>query len=125
VVHDDWVNRLGDTGTVAATLSAEFLRRYGNAVDGERYRVFGMPLYDPCVIGWLLAPEIFTGARHRVDIELEGRFCQGRTVVDLDDRTGEAPNATVMNDLDVGAFRELLMTRLGGVRSLDAGRAGV
>jgi purine nucleosidase len=113
VVHDDWVGKLHSLGTPAAELTAEFLRRYGNAVDGERFRIFGLPIYDACVVGWLLAPEIFTGRRHRVDVELEGRFCQGRTVVDLEDRTHEPPNATVMSDLDVGAFRELLMTRLG------------
>jgi purine nucleosidase len=113
VVHDDWVNKLDRLGTPPARLAAEFLRRYGTAVDGERYRVFGLPLYDACVIGWLLAPEIFTGGRHRVEVELEGRFCQGRTVIDLDNLTGEPPNATVMSDLDVGAFRELLVARLG------------
>jgi purine nucleosidase len=113
VVHDDWVNKLDSLGTSAAALTAEFLRRYGDAIDGERFRVFGLPLYDPCVVAWLLAPEIFTGGRHRVDVELEGQFCRGRTVIDLENRTGEAPNATVMCDLDVGAFRELLVTRLG------------
>jgi purine nucleosidase len=124
VVHDDWVNKLGALGG-SAELSAEFLRRYGHAVDGERFRIFGVPIYDACVIAWLLEPEIFAGRRHRVDVELEGQFCQGRTVVDLENRTGDAPNATVMSDVDVGAFRELLMTRLGSVRSMDAGRAGV
>ena len=113
VVHDDWVNRLGGLGTRPAQLSAELLRRYGNAIDGERFRVFGIPLYDACVIGWLIAPEIFTGRRHHVDVELEGQFCQGRTVIDVENRTGERPNATVVSDVDVGAFRELLMTRLG------------
>jgi purine nucleosidase len=113
VVHDEWVNRLAGLGTPAAQLSAEFLRRYGSAIDGERFRLFGLPIYDACVIGWLLAPEIFAGRRHRVDVELEGRFCQGRTVIDVENRTGEPPNATVMSDLDVGAFRELLTTRLG------------
>ena len=113
VVHDDWVNKLGELGTPAAELSAEFLRRYGHAVDGERFRIFGIPIYDACVIGWLLAPDIFAGRPHRVEVELEGRFCQGRTVIDLENRTGAPPNATVMSDIDVGAFRELLMARLG------------
>ena len=113
VVHDDWVNELGDTGTVAAQLSAEFLRRYGTSFDGERFRVFGIPIYDACVIGWLLEPEIFVGRQHRVDVELEGQFCQGRTVVDVENRSGEPPSATVMTDIDLGAFRELLLTRLG------------
>jgi purine nucleosidase len=115
VVHDEWVGKLDELGTPAAQLAAELIRRYGNAVDGQRFRVFGLPIYDACVIGWLLGPEIFTGARHRVEVELEGRFCQGRTLIDLDNVTGSPPNATVVSDLDVGAFRELLMTRLGGV----------
>ena len=115
LVHDDWVARLDSLGTPATTITAALLRHYGNAVDAERYRLLGLPLYDPCVVAWLLMPEIFTGMRHRVEVELEGRFCQGRTVVDLDNRTGNPANATVMDDLDVGAFRELLVSRLGSI----------
>jgi pyrimidine-specific ribonucleoside hydrolase len=48
-----------------------------------------------------------------VDVELEGRFCQGRTVVDVESLTGSPPNATVIDDLDRGAFLELLERRLG------------
>jgi purine nucleosidase len=112
LVHDDWVARLDSLGTPATTITAALLRHYGNAVDAERYRLLGLPLYDPCVVAWLLMPEIFTGMRHRVEVELEGRFCQGRTVVDQDNLTGNAPNATVMEDIDVRAFRDLLTARL-------------
>jgi purine nucleosidase len=123
VVHADWVARLARRGTPAAELAAALLGDYAASGDAERYRVFGMPLYDPCVIAWVLAPELFTGTRHPVEVELEGRLCQGRTVVDVDRRTGAAPSATVVTDVDLGALRELLHDRLGGLRSLDAGRS--
>jgi purine nucleosidase len=116
VVHADWVAKLAEHGTAATQITAGLLGSYGNGADAERYRLLGLPLYDPCVIAWIVAPEIFTGARHHVDVELEGQFSQGRTLVDLDNVTGSPLNATVMSDLDVGAFRELLMTRLGGIR---------
>jgi purine nucleosidase len=113
VVDDEWVASLAELGTRSADITAGLLQSYGNAVDAERYRSLGLPLYDPCVIAWLIAPEIFTGARHHVDVELEGTFCQGRTLVDVENLTGEPANATVMSDLDAGAFRELLESRLG------------
>jgi purine nucleosidase len=115
VVDDGWVERLAGLGTRAADITAGLLRNYGNAVDAERYRSLGLPLYDPCVIAWLLSPELFTGARQRVDVEVEGKLCQGRTVVDVEGLTGEPPNATVMSDLDNAAFRELLCDCLGRV----------
>lgn len=113
VVNDAWVARLADRRTRAAEITAGLLRNYGNAVDAQRYRTLGLPLYDPCVIAWLLEPGIFTGARHSVEVELEGQFCQGRTVVDADNLTDTPPNTTVISDLDRRAFLELLESRLG------------
>lgn len=113
VVTDAWVESLDALGTRAAEITAGLLRNYGNAVDAERYRSLGLPLYDPCVIAWLLRPGIFTGARHRVDVEIEGRLCQGRTVVDVENLTGEPANATVIDDLNNRAFLEVLVERLG------------
>jgi purine nucleosidase len=113
VVDDAWVESLAGLSTPATEITAGLLRNYGNAVDAERYQSLGLPLYDPCVVAWLLAPEMFMGDRQRVDVEVEGKLCQGRTVVDVEGLTGEAPNATVMSDLDNQAFRELLYDRLG------------
>jgi inosine-uridine nucleoside N-ribohydrolase len=110
---DAWITTLATLGTPAANITIRLLRNYGNTTDAERYRRLGLPLYDPCVIAWLLAPYLFTGARHRVDIELEGRYCQGRTVVDADNLTGQPPNVTVINDLDNRPFLELLKAHLG------------
>jgi purine nucleosidase len=113
VVDQDWVARIAALGTRAAAITAGLLGSYGNEVDAERYRTLGLPLYDPTVVAWLLAPEIFSGARVHVDVEVEGRFSQGRTLVDVENLTGEPANATVIDDLDLGAFRTLLYERLG------------
>ena len=113
VVDQPWVERLASLGTPAATITAGLLSSYGNARDADRYRTLGLPLYDPCVVAWLIAPGLFTGARHRVDVEVEGRFSQGRTVVDVEHLTDAAPNATVMENLDHAAFVRLLEERLG------------
>ena len=112
VVDADWVSRVAGLGTRAAGITAGLLRSYGNEVDAERYHTLGLPLYDPTVVAWLLAPEIFSGARVHVDVEVEGRFSQGRTLVDVENLTGEPANATVIDDLDLAAFRDLLEERL-------------
>ncbi|BGP12466.1 hypothetical protein JCM10213_006967 [Rhodosporidiobolus nylandii] len=43
----------------------------------------GPPVHDALCIAWLARPELFKGKRYRVDVELEGRFTQGTTSVDL------------------------------------------
>ncbi|GAA5856234.1 hypothetical protein JCM8547_000833 [Rhodosporidiobolus lusitaniae] len=43
----------------------------------------GPPVHDPLCIAWLTHPQLFTSKRYRVDVELEGKYTQGTTVVDL------------------------------------------
>ena len=89
----------------------EFYNRYDRRLaDGEP----GGPLHDPCVIAYLLRPELFAGRRCRVDIETTGELTVGRTVVDWRGRLGLPPNATVIDRLaDADGFFALLTERLG------------
>ncbi len=89
----------------------EFYNRYDRRLaDGEP----GGPLHDPCVIAYLLRPELFAGRRCRVDIETAGELTVGRTVVDWRGRLGLPPNATVIDRLvDADGFFALLTERLG------------
>ncbi|BGP36446.1 Uridine nucleosidase 1 [Rhodotorula kratochvilovae] len=43
----------------------------------------GPPVHDALCIAFLARPEIFTGKRYRVDVELQGEHTMGTTVVDL------------------------------------------
>lgn len=85
-----------------------FSERY----DVEKYGLEGGPLHDPCVIAYLLAPEIFRGRRCNVRVETESELTMGMTVVDWWEMTGLEPNATWIRDLDAERFFDLLVERI-------------
>ena len=72
----------------------------------------GAPLHDPCVIAYLLRPDLFTGQDMRVDIEIASPLNIGRTVCDLHDRAGRAKNAHVVEKIDADGFFDLVRERL-------------
>lgn len=92
--------------TVAAWTS--FFERY----DKEKYGSEGAPLHDPCVIAYVLWPEIFSGRHINVEIELTGTYTTGMTVADWWRVTGKPPNATFIRDVDADAFFRLMTDRL-------------
>jgi purine nucleosidase len=69
-------------------------------------------VHDACPIAWLIEPALFAGRSCRVEIETEGRWCRGRTVVDWHARTAAAPNAEVMAEADEAGFFALFTERL-------------
>ena len=83
-----------------------------NRFDMARYRAEGAPLHDPCVIAYLLRPDLFRGRDCLVEIETEGRSA-GRTNVHWWPRQPVTPNATVIGDMDAAGFFDLLFERLG------------
>ncbi len=77
----------------------------------------GAPLHDPCVIAYLLRPELFRGRDCHVAIETRSELTLGRTVVDWQgrgrlDRGAEPADAKVLNELDADGFFALLTERL-------------
>lgn len=66
------------------------------------------PMYDPCVIAYLLQPELFKGARVPVDIETRGEFTSGATVVDFRGYTKRKNNTLWINAVDIDGFYRLL-----------------
>ncbi len=109
-VNEERLARIAAIGTPAARAVHGMLAFYrrrgrtGGAADG--------PLHDPCTIAWLIRPELFSGARRRVDIETESSLGLGRTWVDWWQVTGRAANATVMTEADAEGFFALLVERL-------------
>ncbi len=56
----------------------EFFERF----DEAKYGSEGGPLHDPCVIAYLLKPELFKGKHVNVAIETASELTRGMTVVD-------------------------------------------
>lgn len=79
----------------------------------EKYGSEGGPLHDPCVIAYLIRPELFSGRQINVEIETTSPLTLGMTVADWWGVTDRAPNALFIGDVDAGGFFDLLTERLG------------
>lgn len=86
----------------------DFFERF----DKEKYGSEGAPLHDPCVIAYLLRPDLFSGRRINVEIEVESPLTRGMTVADWWGVTDRAPNALFMGDVDADGFFDLLTKRI-------------
>jgi len=99
-------------GTEPGRMVAEwtdFFERF----DKEKYGSAGAPLHDPCVIAYLLQPDLFQGREVNVMIETTSELTMGMTVADWWRVTDRAPNAMFMGDVDADGFFKLLTDRIG------------
>ena len=96
--------RVGDM--VAAW--TDFFERF----DMEKYGSDGAPLHDPCVIAYLIRPELFTGRQINVEIETSSELTLGMTVADWWGVTKRPKNAMFMGAVAAEGFYALLAERL-------------
>ena len=99
-----------DLGSPVAQAAADLLAHYGQA-DAERYGMPGSPLHDPCVLAYLMQPELFTRRQVPVTVELDPGLSLGRTVVDWwhpDDGS-----MFVADGVNAEKFYDLLTRQLG------------
>ena len=107
-----FIDRLAALGTATGKASAGMLGFY-ERFDVEKYGTGGGPLHDPCVIAWLLRPNLFKGRDCSVQIETESELCRGATVVDWwNVWPHESANAHVLNEIDADGFFDLIVERL-------------
>ena len=86
----------------------DFFERF----DEQKYGTDGGPLHDPCVVAWLLKPELFQSRHVNVAIECESELTMGMTIVDWWRVTDRKPNATVCRSVDADGFFNLLTERI-------------
>ena len=94
-------------GEVVASWT-DFFERF----DVAKYGSEGAPLHDPCVIAYLLKPELFTGRFINVEIETKSELTLGMTVADWWGVSDRKPNALFMGNIDRDGFYNLLTERL-------------
>ena len=94
-------------GQVAAEW-ADFFERF----DVAKYGSEGGPLHDPCVVAYLLKPDLFSGRLINVEIETQSELTLGMTVADWWGVTDRKANAYFVGDVDAQGFFDLLTERL-------------
>jgi purine nucleosidase len=102
----------GPIGTIVAMLLDQYSRH-----DMQQYGFAGAPLHDPCVIAYVLKPELFESKRCFVEIETQSEASLGRSIVDFYQVSGREPNVNVVCGIDSDGFYDLLCDRLAQVQA--------
>lgn len=102
------IRGLGTTVGHAVADMLDFFEHY----DEKKFGRAGRPLHDPCVIAYLLRPELFGGRECNVTVEIASELTMGMTVVDWWSVTERPKNALVVRDIDSDGFFALLTERL-------------
>lgn len=106
-----WVEQMrglgSETGRAVASWT-DFFERFDTAKYGSQ----GAPLHDPCVIAYLLKPELFEGRHINVVIETTGEYTLGMTVADWWRVSDRDANALFIGSVDRDGFFALLTERI-------------
>jgi inosine-uridine nucleoside N-ribohydrolase len=102
VTHDIFAALESMNTQVARTIGG--LLKFFAHTYGEVFGLLDPPLHDPVAVAVVANPAIAKSLKVNVEIELEGAFTRGATVVDLHKVTGREPNLNVAVDLNVELF---------------------
>jgi purine nucleosidase len=102
--------RFANLGNKAGPAIAGLLD-FSRNLDPSRWGGIGAPVYDPCVIAYLLQPELFKGKIINVSIETTSPLTRGATIADWWRQTDRPPNANLLYDVNVEGFFTLLTER--------------
>jgi purine nucleosidase len=85
---------------------------FSEQFDRRKYGWKGAPLHDPCVIAWLLRPDLFEGRDINVTVETASELTMGMTVADYWRVTDRPANCHYLRSGDADGFYALLNERL-------------
>jgi purine nucleosidase len=111
IATPDRLAALRAVGAPIGAAVATLLDRYSQH-DMEQYGFAGAPLHDPCVIAYLLRPDLFKARTMAVQIETSSPAAMGRTIVDWWGTSGQRANVNVVYEIDGAGFYGLLTDRL-------------
>lgn len=100
---------LGTKPGIAVADMLDFFERF----DESKYGTDGGPLHDPCVIAYLLEPELFSGRTINVAVETASELTMGMTVADWWRVTDRPENVLYLRDVDHEGLFRLLIERIG------------
>jgi len=95
-----------------AGAAVDAMLSFSEAFDQKKYGREGAPLHDPCVIAYLLKPDLFKGRDINVTIETASELTVGMTVADYWRVTDRPHNVLYLREADAAGFYALLTERL-------------
>lgn len=108
IASHEQVARIGALGTATGRAVHGMLKRPRPGGLGTA----GHPMHDPCVIAFLLWPELFSGRDCFVEIETGAGSLRGRTTIDWNGRLKREPNAHVVATVEATTLFERMIERL-------------
>ena len=110
-VNDKIIEDIKNNGNKSSILFADLMNFYSKT----HRRVFNIdesPLHDPCVIGYLIDENIFSGKFVNVQVEENSFLTRGKTVTDWVNVTERQPNCNVMVNANSDKFFSILKSEL-------------
>lgn len=106
------VQAIRQLNSSVATVAADLLAFYADYYLGPGMPFKGVPTHDPCTIAWLVAPDLFTAVPCQIDVETQGRFTRGETVITTAGITVENEKDKLLTTLDRAGFVALMQRLL-------------
>jgi len=97
------IDKLRSLPNRAGKLVADILTSYAR-FDTQKFGLEGGPLHDPCVVAYLIKPELFKGRQVNVQVETASALTLGATVVDWWGTTGQPANVNWITEIDAEGF---------------------
>ena len=109
LVTDEVIGDIRAIGNPVSLAAAVLLSYYGSV---RRPSPAGAPLHDPCVIAWLLRPDLFGGFPAEVRIETDSALTLGQSVVNRRRVPENRTPVTVLDTVDAVGVLELIRAHL-------------
>lgn len=94
--------------TAPARLAADLLD-YAVERSSELSGWEGAPIHDACAVVAVTRPDLFSGALHPVEVELQGTHTRGMTVVDARAQFDGDPSVNVLSSVDASAVIDVIV----------------
>ncbi|MFX0549578.1 pyrimidine-specific ribonucleoside hydrolase RihA [Hathewaya histolytica] len=115
-VYDEDIEKFRGLSNATGKLVAELLDFFAIFHKDERFGFKGAPLHDPCAVACIIDPSIIKTKKCHVDIETNGEFTLGATVVDYNDILKKEKNVDVAFDIDRERFIQMIYDSVKNLR---------
>lgn len=115
-VYDEDIEKFRGLTNATGKLVAELLDFFAIYHKDERFGFKGAPLHDPCSVACIIDPSIVKTKKCHVDIETNGEFTLGATVVDYNDILKKEKNVDVGFDIDREKFIQMIYDSVKNLR---------